>query len=186
MYKNNRILALIPARGGSKGIKNKNIIELNGKPLIWYTIIASLNSKYIDKTIVSTDSKMIATIAQSCGAEIPFIRPAEYATDTSKTVDVVLHAIQELKNSNEIFDDLVLLQPTQPLRTAEDIDSAIELFYQKGERGLTSVSQVDDHPILIRTINEEYELESLLKINSTCRRQDLPRYYRVNGCIYIN
>lgn len=186
MYKGLRILALIPARGGSKGIKNKNIIDLHGKPLIYYTIHSALGSKYIDKTIVSTDSEEIARVSREFGADIPFMRPDYLATDTSKTVDVVMHTLDYYRSMGEHYDVLVLLQPTEPLRDEVDIDGSIELFYEKGQRGLVSVSLVNDHPILIRSINENSELTSLLDIESTCRRQDMPSFYRVNGCIYIN
>lgn len=186
MYQNQRILALIPARGGSKGIKDKNIINLNGAPLISYSIKEALKSKYIDETIISTDSERIAEVAKSLGGRIPFMRPDELATDQAKTIDVVLHAIKELESRGEYYDVLVLLQPTQPLRTAIDIDDAIEYFFEKNEKGLVSVSLVDDHPILIRTLAKDGTLTSLLSENSTCRRQDMQRYYKVNGCIYIN
>lgn len=186
MYKSKRILSLIPARGGSKGIKNKNIIDLNGRPLIAYSIAASLASKYIDKTVVSTDSMEIAKIAKEYGASVPFMRPKILASDCAKTIEVVLHAINMLKTEGEKFDILILLQPTQPLRTTDDIDAAIELFFERGECSLVSVSSVEDHPLLIRTVNADGNLSSLLDENSTCRRQDMKSYYKVNGCIYIN
>jgi len=186
MYKGKKILSIIPARGGSKGIKKKNIIELNGKPLISYTIESSLLSSYIDRTIVSTDSIEIANVSLECGASVPFMRPSELATDEAKTIDVVLHTIETLKSKGEEYDIMVLLQPTQPLRTWIDIDKSIELFFKKNLKGLVSVSIVDDHPILMRTIGDNGELCSLLGENSTCRRQDMKLYYKVNGCIYIN
>lgn len=185
MFENKRILAIIPARGGSKGIPHKNIIDLCGKPLINYTIEAALGSKYIDYVIVSTDDQEIAKVARYCGAEIPFMRPAEFADDTSKTIDAVLYTVSELENIGEKFDILVLLQPTEPLRTAGDIDGAIDRYFECGCHSLVSVSEVDDHPILIRSV-EENQLKPLLNGSSTCRRQDMPIYYRVNGCIYIN
>ena len=186
MYSEKRILSLIPARGGSKGIKNKNIIDLNGHPLISYTIKAAIDSKYVDSVVVSTDSLEIANISKECGALVPFMRPNELASDTSKTVDVVIHAIQALKELSYKFDVLVLLQPTQPLRDANDVDEAIEVFFESGLRGVASISLVDDNPMLIRTLNDDGTVASLLGVNSTCRRQDMPDYYRVNGCIYIN
>ncbi len=186
MYKNQKILALIPARGGSKGIKNKNIIDLCGKPLISYTIEAALNSKYIDNVIVSTDSSDIANIAVQYGAEVPFLRPQALATDTSKTIDAVLHAITYLKNKNRDYDVLVLLQPTEPLRDCTDIDNALTIFFKNNYNSLVSVSPVTDSPILIRTINNNNELKHLINCNSTIRRQDMKSYYVINGCIYIN
>lgn len=186
MFGKQKILALIPARGGSKGIKDKNIISLAGKPLIAYSIEAAKKSKYIDSIVVTTDSEKIAEVAKRYGARVPFLRPAELAADTSKTIDAVLHAIKTLKSMGENYDTLVLLQPTQPLRTTDDIGKAIELYYESGENGLVSISSVDDSPLLIRSIDEDGKLINLLSQNSTCRRQDMPNYYKVNGCIYIN
>ena len=185
MYKGRKILALIPARGGSKGIKNKNIVDLDGKPLISYSIKAGLDSEYIDDVVVSTDSELIASVASRYGANVPFMRPAELASDTSKTIDAVLHAVRFFHDNDCEYDALVLLQPTQPLRTAKDIDMAIEKYYQS-EQNLVSVSPVDNHPLLIRSIDSNGELVNLMNVNSTCRRQDMPDYYCVNGCIYIN
>lgn len=185
MYKGKKILGIIPARGGSKGIPHKNIIDLCGKPLISYTIEAGLDSKYMDYLMVSTDSQEIAEVSEKAGAEVPFMRPAELASDTAKTVDAVVHAIKTLKEKGQEFDTLVLLQPTQPLRTADDIDRSIEIYIEQGCNSLASVSLVDDHPLLIRSISED-KLMPLLNESSTCRRQDMPLYYRINGCIYIN
>ena len=189
MYETKRILALIPARGGSKGIHHKNIALLAGKPLIQYTIDAARQSKYIDYVFVSTDDAEIADVSKKFGAKVPFLRPEELASDTAKTIDAVLHAIETLRKAGETFDNLVLLQPTSPLRTAEDIDGAVETFYQNNRRSVVSVSEVIDHPILIRTIEQTPEgerLKPLLEGSSTVRRQDMPPYYRVNGSIYIN
>lgn len=180
-----RILALIPARGGSKGIKKKNIIDLCGKPLIAYTIEAAKKSRYIDDVIISTDNEEIAKVGREFGAEVPFLRPSELAEDTSPTIDAVLHAVVSLKQRGCDYDVLVLLQPTSPLRTAKDIDGALEVFAENGNQGVVSVSPVQDHPLLIRRI-ESGKLKKLLPENSTCRRQDMPPFYRVNGSIYIN
>ena len=185
MYNGERILAVIPARGGSKGIPHKNIIDLCGKPLISYSIEAGLKSCYIDYVLVSTDDEEIAAVAKQYGAGIPFMRPAELASDTAKTIDAILHVKKELEKAEDKFSTMVLLQPTNPLRTAEDIDLAIESYYKHGCKPLVSVSEVEDHPILIRIIDNE-RLIPLLNVSSTCRRQDMPKYYRVNGCIYIN
>ena len=186
MYKEKRILALIPARGGSKGIKDKNIIDLCGKPLISYTIEAAKSSKYIDEIIVSTDSDRIAEISREYGADVPFKRPESLAGDASTTLDVVMHAIGFFREKESALDTLVLLQPTQPLRTSEDIDMAIEKHFLHEEKSLVSVCEVDDNPILIRTLEKDDLLIPLINMGSTCRRQDMPVYYRVNGCIYIN
>lgn len=186
MYKSKRILALIPARGGSKGIKNKNIIDICGKPLISYTINAAKESKYIDYVFVSTDSEEIKEVALKCGANVPFLRDESLAKDTSKTIDAVVYSINKLKEINEMFDYLVLLQPTSPLRKSKEIDEAIEKICASNYDSLASVSLVEENPILFRTIDENGKLISLLNENSTVRRQDFKKYYRVNGAIYIN
>lgn len=183
MYKDCKILSLIPARGGSKGIKNKNITNLNGRPLISYSIETALGSKYIDDIVVSTDSEEIAAVSIKYGAAVPFMRPKELASDEARTIDAVLHAINALEKK---YDVLVLLQPTQPLRTIEEVDCAIESFFKNKMKGLVSVSRVKDHPLMIRTLNSDGSLTSLIRENSTCRRQDMRIYYKVNGCIYIN
>lgn len=185
MLNNRKILAIIPARGGSKGIPHKNIIDLCGRPLISYTIKAALECKYIDYVMVSTDDDEIAKVAREYGAEVPFMRPATLAADTSKTIDAIIYSINTLQEKGKLFDDLILLQPTEPLRTSKDINSAIEIYQSNNCKPLVSVSEVDDHPILIRTV-ENGILKQLLDVSSTCRRQDMPKYYRVNGCIYIN
>ncbi len=186
MYNGRKILGLIPARGGSKGIKGKNIIMLAGKPLIAWTIEASLGSKYIDSTVVTTDNPEIAATSEQYGAEVPFMRPAELAGDKTKTVDAVIHALDTLRTQGRHYDVLVLLQPTSPLRTSGDIDGAIEAFFSAGEKGTVAISPADESPLLIRCLNDKGEMTSLLNMNSTCRRQDMPEYYRVNGSIYIN
>lgn len=185
MINGKRILALIPARGGSKGIKNKNIIDLCGKPLISYTIEAAKESRYIDSVIVSTDSEKIAEVAISCGADVPFLRPAAFALDTSTTIETVCHAIQTFAEGGDRYDVLVLLQPTSPLRTQEDIDGALEKFEREG-LSIASVSKAKDSPILLRKLTSKSQMVSLLGLQSTVRRQDMPPVYRVNGSIYIN
>lgn len=185
MIEGKKVLALIPARGGSKGIINKNIIDLCGKPLIAYTIEAAVKSRYIDDVVVTTDSRRIAEVALEYGAQVPFLRPEALASDTSKTIDAVLHAISTLENQGKKYDILVLLQPTQPLRNEDDIDSSLELCVEK-KGGVVSVSEVGDHPILIRQIDEDGILNKMLAVDSTVRRQDMPTYYRVNGCVYVN
>lgn len=185
MIDNRKVLAMIPARGGSKGIKNKNILDIQGKPLIAYTIEAAKDSSFVDRIFVSTDSEKIKEISEQYGAAVPFLRPAELAQDKTPTLDVVLHDIKKLEAIGEIYDILILLQPTSPLRTADNIDEALEIFLANECRPLAAVSKVSDHPILIRTISGGGSLEKLLPESSTVRRQDMPAYYRVNGSIYI-
>jgi CMP-N,N'-diacetyllegionaminic acid synthase len=186
MYQGKTFLAVIPARGGSKGIPKKNIVEVCGKPLIQYTIEEALSSKLLDRIIVSTDDVEIAEVSKKCGAEVPFLRPKELADDQAKTIDVLIHAINELKKRGEKYDYLILLQPTQPLRKSWHIDEAIQQIVNNKAESLVSVSEVKEHPILIRTINESGNTERLRKVNSTVRRQEFPKYYKVNGAIYIN
>lgn len=186
MYKGKKILAIIPARAGSKGIKNKNIIDLSGKPLIAYSIEAALKSKYIDRIVVSTDGGNIAKISKEYGAEVPFIRPKSLATDTSKSIDVVLHCIDELVKKNENYDYVILLQPTQPLRQSFHIDEAIELIYRKKENSLVSVCKVKEHPSLMRELNLDGTMNNIVSLSSDTRRQDFKEIFIVNGAIYIN
>lgn len=186
MIEGKRVLALIPARGGSKGIKDKNITPLCGKPLIAYSVLAAKNSRYIDDVVVTTDSERIAETAKAYGAEVPFLRPAELASDTAKTIDAVLHAVKWLEDHQKSYDLLVLLQPTQPLRRTEDIDGAIELCIQRDMQDVVSVKEVSEHPILMRTIDEKGELQNVLSMQSTVRRQDMPQYYLVDGSVYVN
>lgn len=183
--KNHKILALIPARGGSKGIPGKNIKLLAGKPLIAYTIEAAKNCDSISRVVVSTDSQEIASVAVQYGADVPFLRPAELASDTAMTMDAVIHMIKGLEKEGETYDYLVLLQPTSPLRNSDDIEGAIHLA-MKCDQDVVAISETSDSPILMRTCAESGALKSLLQQGSTVRRQDMPKYYRVNGSVYIN
>lgn len=186
MYKNKKIIAIIPARGGSKGIPNKNIIDLCGKPLIQYSIDSAKGSKYIDKVIVSTDSEKIAEVSRKCGADVPFLRPAGISNDVAKSSDVVIHGIDFLKeNYGYEYDYVILLQPTSPLRTAKHIDDAIELIINSHSRSLVSVKEVSENPVIMRTI-EDNKLNEVLRFDGdNLRRQDLPKFYIFNGAIYI-
>lgn len=186
MYKQNSFLAIIPARGGSKGIPRKNIIHVKNKPLIQYTIESAKQSRYLDKIIVSTDDQEIANVSMRCGAEVPFLRPEELANDTAKTIDVLVHAVGELKKNGFEYDYLVLLQPTQPLRIGKHIDQAIEQIVNNEEESLVSITEVKEHPLFIRTLDNDGKVNSLLNATSTIRRQDFLKYYKVNGSIYIN
>ncbi len=186
MYGNKSFIAIIPARGGSKGLFKKNITVVNGKPLIQYTIDEALSSKYLDKVIISTDDPHIAEVARSCGAETPFMRPKKLASDESKIIDCLIYTVNELRNIGLEYDYVVLLQPTQPLRRCFHIDAAIEKIVESNENSLVSVSVVKENPILMRTMNKDGVLKSLLNQNSTIRRQNFPIFYKVNGAIYIN
>lgn len=185
MYKNKRILAIIPARGGSKGIPSKNIIDIYGKPLIQYSIECAKESKYIDRTIISTDDLKIKEVSERCGGDVTFLRPSELAQDTSKTIDCLVHAVNWLKEHGEEYDYLVLLQNTVPLRKSWQVDEAIEKLFSGNERSLVSITEVEENPVLMRTLNEDGTVKNMLQLNSTMRRQDFPKFYRVDGAIYI-
>lgn len=187
MFNGKKIIAIIPARGGSKGIPRKNITLLSGEPLIKWSINTALKCSFCDEVIVSTDDLEIKQIAIQAGASVPFLRPAHLATDTAKTVDVICDVLQHFKKLKKQFDIVILLQPTQPFRTTEDIEQALKIFFTYGEQGVISVSEVEEHPILMRTFSpHEPFLKSILNLNSTVRRQDFPKVVRVNGALYIN
>jgi N-acylneuraminate cytidylyltransferase/CMP-N,N'-diacetyllegionaminic acid synthase len=187
VYRDKKILALIPARGGSKGLPRKNIKPLLGKPLIAWTIEQAKESKYIDRIVVSTDDKKIAEIAKKYGAEVPFMRPMELATDEAKGIDVVLHAIQFFKKLYENDFILVYLQPTSPLRTSQDIDNALEqLFSNPKAKAIVSVCECEHHPLWSNTLPEDKCMKNFIRkeiLNKN--RQELPKYYRLNGAIYL-
>ncbi len=185
MYKENKILAVIPARGGSKGVPRKNIIEVGGYPLIKYTIDCGKNSKYLDRVVISTEDLLIKKVAEENGGDVPFLRPKELAEDTSKTIDCIVHAVDTLKSMGEEYNYVMILQNTVPLRKSWHVDEAIEMIVDSSERSLVSISEVDEHPILMRTLNEDKTVKNLLHMNSTMRRQDFPKFYKVDGAIYI-
>lgn len=185
MYKGRKILAVIPARGGSKGVPRKNIIEVGGHPLIKYTIDCGKNSKYLDRTVISTEDLLIKRVAEENGGDVPFLRPKELAEDTSKTIDCIVHAVNTLKSMGEEYDYVIILQNTVPLRKSWHVDEAIEMIVDSSERSLVSISEVDEHPILMRTLNEDKTVKNLLHMNSTMRRQDFPKFYKVDGAIAI-
>ena len=180
-----RVLGIIPARAGSKRIKNKNIKSLNGFPLIAYTIAAGKNSKLINRLVVSTDSDEIAAISKKLGAEVPFIRPDKIAGDLANSTDVINHALRYFEGENEFFDVVVMLQPTSPLRTSSDIDNAIKLLNQEFQ-SLVSVCKTSHSPLWVNTLPENHSMKSFLSnpLLKTKRSQDLPVYYRLNGAIY--
>lgn len=186
MLESKRVLALIPARGGSKGIPRKNIQDLGGHPLIWHSIQAALGSAYADDCFVSTDDEEIAEVARARSAWVPFLRPAELAQDGSKTIDCMVEGLARLAEIGRRYDIVVLLQATSPFRTAADLDRALERFEECGERGLAPIGEVDVSPILMRTMAADGTLSHLLAQGSTVRRRDMPTYHTVNGAIYIN
>jgi CMP-N,N'-diacetyllegionaminic acid synthase len=181
-----KTLAVITARGGSKGFPRKNIQHLLGKPLIAYTFEAAKNSKLISRIILSTDDLEIANVARSLGIGIPFIRPPELASDYASQVDVVLHALETIERTEGIrFEVLLLLQPTTPLRTASDIDSSLEKLFESGADSVISVYRVEHgHPYYMYTLDGDRPLPLLKIASQTPRRQDFPLIYVRNGAIY--
>lgn len=181
MYKNKSFLAIIPARGGSKRLPRKNILNLAGKPLIAWSIEAGLNSEYIDKVIVTSDDDEILTIAKNFGSET-IKRPDELASDTATTFDAIKHTIE---NTNE-YDFIVLLQPTSPLRNEKHIDEAIELLESKNAEAVVSVCEMDHSPLWSNTLPKDGSMKGFLRDEVLNKRsQDLEKYYRLNGAIYI-
>lgn len=155
MYKNKRILAIVTARGGSKGLPRKNILELNGKPLIAYTVEQIKKSSYIDASFISTDSREIADVCEKYGISVPDLRPQELAQDTSSSMDVLAYTIDLLEKRNERYDYMILLEPTSPLRKDHDIDNMIEIAIEHPDaEGVISVGRVHlEHPSIIKKIN---------------------------------
>lgn len=183
-----KILAIIPARGGSKGVKDKNIRILNDKPLIAWTIEAANKSKYIDRVVVTTDDDRIAKVAQEYGADVPFKRPAELAADDSPSIDPILHAVDYLM-LHESFNSeyIILLQCTSPLRNEDHIDRAIETLFKKDVDSVASVTKLEHPPYWNRIIDENGYLQNFIEYDSDqkVRRQDFEDVYRLNGAIYI-
>lgn len=181
MRNNPTFLAIIPARGGSKRLPNKNILDFNGQPLISYTIQAALKSKYITKTIVSSDNDTILEIAKQYGSEI-LKRPGEFASDTATSFEVIQHTLSQESTS---YDYIILLQPTSPLREAKHIDEAISLLMDKNADAVISTCEVD-HPIQWNMpLNEDLDLSTFVKNIDTRRSQEQQKHYRLNGAIYI-
>ncbi len=182
------VLALIPARGGSKGVPRKNIKLLQGKPLIQYSIDACKGSKYISEIMVSTDDQEIAEVSKSLGASVPELRPAHLASDTSPTIDTVVYTLEYYQSKGNHFDAVILIQPTSPLRTSDDIDKAIEIFQSEGNDALISVIPVpheyNPHWVFVRNDKGQPMIATGEKEIIT-RRQNLPPAYIRNGAIYI-
>ncbi len=186
MYKDKKFIAVIPARSGSKGIPEKNIKPLAGKPLIAYTIEEAKKSKIFDKIIVSTDSEKIAKIAKDYGAEVPFLRPVELATDSSDSMDVVIHAIEFLEKNNKFFNYVMKLQPTSPLRKDFDIIEAAKLAIEKNANSVISVSECKNHPLWAGILEKDRRMDNFLKDEiKNKNRQELPKYYELNGMIFL-
>ena len=178
-------LAIIPARSGSKGLKNKNIINLCGKPLMAYTIEAAIESKMFDEIMVSTDSEEYAKIAQSFGASIPFLRSDSTSTDGSSSWAMVKEVINNYKMNHCEFDTFCLLQPTSPLRDAKDIVKAYSIYEQKKAISVISLCECEHSPLWMGQLSDGNGLENFLDRGNNIQRQSLKKFYRLNGAIYI-
>lgn len=182
-----KIIAIIPARGGSKGLPGKNIKLLAGKPLIAWTIERAKKSKYIDELIVNTDSKEIARVAKKYGAKVPFLRPKELAQDKSSVYDVIFHTLDWFKKNGSEFEIVILLEPTSPLRKEKDIDNAIKLFLKnyKQADSLVSVGEIHlENPSITLKMDKKY-IKNYMKTDFS-RRQELSKAYFPYGVIYLS
>ena len=181
MYKDKTFLAIIPARGGSKRLPRKNVLNLNGQPLISWTIEAGLKSRYIDKLVTTSDDDQILTLSRRYGSET-INRPDELASDTATTFDAIKHTI----DNYEQYDYVVLLQATSPLRDEKHINEAIELLESKNADAVVSVCEMDHSPLWSNTLDDSLSMDAFLRDEMLNKRsQDLEKYYRLNGAIYI-
>lgn len=180
-----RRIAIIPARSGSKGLPDKNILYLRGKQLIAYSIEAAIESNCFDIVFVSTDSQRYAEIAIQYGANASFLRSRTTASDFTSTWDVVREVLTSFRECGEIFDVITLLQPTSPLRNSKDIQNAMKLFDEKEANFVESVCEMEHSPLWSNTLDETLSLKDFIKPDYNVRRQLLPKYYRENGAIYI-
>lgn len=181
------ILVLINARGGSKSIPRKNIARLAGKPMIAWTIEAALGSSSVSRVLVSTDDREIAGIAREFGADVPFLRPAELARDDTPGIEPVLHAVRWLAEHEAYHPNYVmLLQPTSPLRTTEDIEAIVHIAREQQAESVVSVSEAATHPYWMKRITENGVLADFVPLEQKyTRRQDLPAAYALNGAVYL-
>lgn len=182
-----RILGIIPARGGSKGVPRKNIKLLGDKPLIAYTIEAALQSQ-LTKVIVSTDDEEIAEVSRQYGAEVPFMRPADLASDTASSISMIQHALKTMESIEGIcFDGIMLLQPTTPFRLSKDIEDAISIWKEKGSDSVISVVDVGGtHPARMKYLHDGYLIDPpFCEAREGQNRQELEPMFIRNGAIYL-
>ena len=186
MIDGKRLLALIPARGGSKRIPSKNIHEIGGKPLIAWSIESALKAPSVDRVVVTTDSEEIAKIAIKYGADVPFLRPDDLASDSADSMDSVLHAIRYLENTGDIYEYLLLLQPTSPMRSAEHIEQSIKLLKEKDADSIVGVTE-NEHPVeWCNTLSDDLSMDGFYPDEIKGKQsQDFPKRYRINGAIYL-
>lgn len=181
MIGDKKVIAIIPARGGSKGLPGKNILRVGRKPLIAWTIEAAHKARYLDRVILSSDDEAIMTVAREYGCEVPFKREAQLATDDTPSLDVVFDALERCPG----YDWVVVLQPTSPLRTPEDIDAALERCVALKAPACVSVCAVEQNPYWMYTLIVGNRLSPLLPPVGATRRQDLPPVYVLNGAAYV-
>jgi CMP-N,N'-diacetyllegionaminic acid synthase len=175
------LLALIPARGGSKGIPRKNVRPFCGRPLLQWTINVALASPSVDRVVVSTDDTEIAELARACGADVPFLRPPELASDTAPSISTVMHALHKLPEVSKVL----LLQPTSPLRLVEDLEAVVSMGQQAGDRPVVSVTPSCKHPSWMFGLSSQNALEPLVDISPAAFRQQMPPAYVLNGAFYL-
>lgn len=180
-----RSIAIIPARSGSKGLKDKNIKDLNGKPMMVYSIEAAQKSGMFDCVHVSTDSSLYADIAKAAGADVPFLREESLAGDSSSTWDALRSVIRKYEEMGQTFDVVTLLQPTSPLRDEKDICEAFRIFYQKDADAVISVCELEHSIQICNTLGEDGSMNGFIDSNKIGPRQKLETHYRINGAIYI-
>ncbi len=178
-------IAIIPARSGSKGLKDKNIKELCGKPLMAYSIEAALESGVFDEVMVSTDSENYAEIARECGAQVPFLRSECTSSDSSSSWDMVDEVLDGYRKLGKEFDTFCLLQPTSPLRNVDDIRSAYKLFVEKADFAVISVCEAEHSPLWCGKLPDNGEFINFIDRDGMNQRQAAGKYYRLNGAIYI-
>lgn len=186
MINGKTVLAIIPARSGSKRLPGKNTKILGSLPLISWTINAAFKSDVVDEVVVSTDDEHIAEIANKSGANVPFIRPKELAQDESTTVDVLIHTVEFFQERDRYFDYIMLLQPTSPLRNELHINEAAELLSLKLADAVVSVCETEHSPLWANTLDKQCGMDDFISTEIKNKRsQDLPTYYRLNGAIYL-
>lgn len=179
-------IAIIPARSGSKGLKDKNIKILKGKPLLAYTIEAAKKTGIFHEIMVSTDSEKYAEIARKYGARVPFLRSEELSNDTASSWDMVKDVLEKYKNIGENFETIALLQPTSPLRTDEDIKLAYHTFWEKGANSVISVCESEHSPKWMNILPDNNSMDNFIKKEDmNVPRQKIEKFYRINGAIYI-
>lgn len=178
-------LAIIPARSGSKGLKDKNILPLNGKPLLVHSMDAAFSSGCFDTVHVSTDSEKYAGIARQYGADVPFLRSAETSSDNATSWSAMLEVLKNYERMGKSFDTVALLQPTSPLRTPDDIRGAYRLMEEKGAETVVSVCATEHSPLWCNTLPEDNCMDGFLPPEAEGRRQALSTYYRLNGALYL-